>query len=143
MKVEDSDTANAVVIIVVGKKSIAVIIFTNFCNHTTGYNVIADRFEGNLGYKFFHKTGVGLVGEDGWSFSFNSIDIPVFDGAYVHENLWQFRDLSFARGALEEVLLFEIQFHFAEVIVELFGKSRSMEKVCRCFPNKRNDRHFL
>ena len=108
MEIKNLDASNVVVVVVIGKEGVTIVVFSNFCYHTAWYDVVSNSCKGDLGNKFFHEACIGFVGKNCQCFSFNSVDVAMFNGADVNVDLREFRDGGIIGGLLEEVLLLKV-----------------------------------
>ena len=122
VKVEDFDDANTVIVVAVGNEGFAVVVFSNFCDHSTGDDFISDGFEGDLGDEFFEESGVRFWCKDRRCFGFNAISVAMLDGADIYEDLRKFRIFGVIGSPLEQGLLLVIKLHCEKIVIYLFSE---------------------
>ena len=108
MKIEDLNASDVVVVVIISKEGVPIIFFSDFSYHAAWYDVISDGIEGDLRDEFFHEACIGFVGKNCRCFSFNSVDVAMFDSADVNIDLRECRSGSIIGGLLEEVLLLKV-----------------------------------
>jgi hypothetical protein len=113
VEIENFNTANAVVVIIVGKKGVPIVGFAYFCHHPAWYNVVSDGFDWDLRHELFHQACVRFVGKNCRCFRFDTVCVTLLEGTNIDVYLWKFREVCLVGCSLEEALLFEVEFHFS------------------------------